>query len=91
MDLRNAEAARAALRDRGGHGAAMHHMAAYGVRLSRLPCAGAIYVVNHGDNMRLKRGKQDRKLSYLAKNRLSERARRRVAAEFGLEALLRDA
>jgi hypothetical protein len=65
----------------------MHAAAAYGLRLRKLPFAGAIYLVNHGDNMRLKRGRQDTKLRYLAANRLSDRARARVAAEFGLDAL----
>jgi len=87
MDLRAPGAARAPLLDRGPHARAMHAAAAYGLRLRKLPFAGAIYVVNHGDNMRLKRGKQDTKLRYLAANRLPDRARARVAAEFGLDAL----
>ena len=87
MDLRAPEAARAPLMDRGPHARAMHAAAAYGLRLRKLPFPGAIYVVNHGDNMRLKRGRQDSKLRYLAANRVSGRARARVAAEFGLDAL----
>lgn len=46
--------------------------AALGYPLDRIPFHAMIYLVNHGDNMQIRKGHKDRKLSYIANCEVSD-------------------
>ncbi len=61
-----------------------HALAAFGLDLARVPFPAAIYLVNHGENLRLRRGKGDAKVTYANRHALPPAAAEGVRATFGL-------
>lgn len=88
MDFRKGAAFAEPLRTRGTHKTQVHNLAAYGIALKKVPFGGVIYVVNHGQNLRERRGKMDTKIRYLERNRMNERAATKVREAFGLPDVL---
>lgn len=69
---------------RGQHDWQPANLGSFGLDLSTVPFPAAIYVVNHGENTRQRRGKMNGKLGYLARNRIDAEEATRVAADFAL-------
>ncbi len=73
---------------RGNHRKVARNMVAYGVRVERVPFHAAIYVMNHGDNLRQKRGLMAGKMKHFDLNPVQDPARRAEIAEtFGFAEL----
>ena len=70
------------LNTRGNHAVIDTNLADFGFRLAPVPFAAAIYVLNHGNNMRQRKGKLDGKMAMF--ERLKEPDPAAVAAVFGL-------
>lgn len=75
---------RTPFRYKGRHAAQAENLRRFGLHLEPVPFPAAIYVVNHGENMRKRRGKMDVNLAYLAANRLTPDEAARIAETFGL-------
>lgn len=90
FDFRDGPAFKKPLNARGKHKDMHDNLGAYGFTLDPIPFAAGIYVVNHGENIRLRRGKMDAKISYLKRNRLSRTRSRDVIAAFHLDTLFPD-
>ena len=90
FDFRQGPAFAEPLNARGRHKDMHENLAAYGFILQPVPFAAALYVVNHGENIRQRRGKKDAKISYLRRNRLNAAAARDVAQAFQLNDLFPD-
>jgi len=74
-------------RFRGSHSQQIARFAEFGMHLADLPFPAAIYAVNHGENMRRRRGKDARQLDYLAANRLDAAVAEQARAAFRIDAL----
>lgn len=73
---------------RGNHRKVVRNMAAYGVAVKTIPFHAAIYVMNHADNLRRKRGLMAGKMKHFDINPVRDPARRaEIAATFGLAEL----
>lgn len=66
---------------RGNHRKVAQNMAHFGFRLARVPFHAAIYVMNHGDNLRQKSGLMDGKMMHFTVNPIRDPARRAEIAE----------
>ncbi|MEL7212613.1 MAG: hypothetical protein AAGK92_08130 [Pseudomonadota bacterium] len=75
------------LNARGKHKDMHENLAAYGFALEPVPFPAGLYIVNHGENIRERRGKMDAKISYLRRNLLSAARNRDVIAAFSLDSL----
>ncbi len=73
------------LRTLGRHKDHVHTMAAFGLYMTRIPFPGAIYCVNHGENLQLKRGQINSKISYIRKRQLPDSERIKILQEFGFQ------
>jgi len=73
------------LNTRGNHVVIDRNMADFGFELAPIPFAAAIYVLNHGNNMRQRKGKLDRKMAIF--DRLPEPDSDAVCYAFGLNRL----
>lgn len=71
---------------RGQHQWQAENLLCFGLRLAPVPFPAAIYVVNHGENTRQRRGKLGGKMDYLAKHRLDPDETAGVRRTFGLDA-----
>jgi hypothetical protein len=69
---------------RGQHQWQPANLASFGLELSTVPFAAAVYIVNHGENTRQRRGMMHGKLGYLRRNRVDAEEAARVAEEFSL-------
>ena len=90
FDFREGPAFQEPLNARGRHKDMHDNLAAYGFTLDPIPFPAGIYVVNHGENIRLRRGKMDAKISYLNRNRLSHALNHEVVTAFNLDTLFPD-
>lgn len=88
MDFRDGPAFMEPLNARGTHKSQFDNLAAYGIRPLKVPFGGVIYLVNHGENLRERRGKMDSKLRYLDRNRLGPARASSVREQFALKELL---
>ncbi len=86
FDFRQSSAGAELYLNMGKHKELPQTMAAHGLTLEPLPFPGGIYVINHGDNIRSRRGKMDEKLTYLRRNRLKSAEADAARATFGLPA-----
>jgi hypothetical protein len=87
VDRRSGRSFEAVLEERGKHGQQRERLAYFGLELAEVPFPAAIYMVNHGENLRMRRGKLDAKLRYLRKNILRPEEATAVLEEFGFERL----
>lgn len=70
------------------HRKVAEHLRPYGVRVARVPFHAAIYVMNHGENMRARRGLMAGKMKHFDLNPVRDPARRAEIAEtFGFAEL----
>ena len=72
------------LRRPGHHRLLPETMAVQGLTVTPFPFPAGIYVVNHGDNIRNRRGKMDEKLTYLRQNALDQKETAAVRDIFSL-------
>jgi hypothetical protein len=70
---------------KGQHQWQRRNLRSFGLHLAPVPFPAAIYVVNHGENTRQRRGKMSAKMQYLARNRLDADEARQVLTDFGLD------
>lgn len=75
------------LENRGKHTQQLERLAFFGLELADVPFPSGIYMINHGENLRLRRGKLDSKLRYLRKNILRPEEATAVLEEFDFERL----
>ncbi|WP_116131254.1 glycosyltransferase family 2 protein [Tropicimonas sp. IMCC34043] len=66
---------------RGNHRKVARNMGYFGFRMAMVPFHAAIYVMNHGDNLRQKRGKMAGKMMHFDVNPVTDPARRAEIAE----------
>lgn len=90
FDFRDGSGFREPLNARGKHSDMHENLAAYGFDLQPIPFPAGLYVVNHGENIRKRRGKMDAKISYLRRNRLTAARTRDVVQMFHLHKLFPD-
>lgn len=90
FDFRNGSAFQEPLDARGRHKDMHENLAAYGFALEPVTFPAGLYIVNHGENIRQRRGKMDAKISYMRRNRLSRAARQSVVNAFHLDTLYPD-
>ncbi|MEM9250208.1 MAG: glycosyltransferase family 2 protein [Pseudomonadota bacterium] len=76
---------RTALWARGNHRKVMRNMAYLGIRIAHVPFHAAIYVMNHGDNLRQKRGKMSGKMQHFDLSPIRDPNQRHdIGVAFGL-------
>lgn len=84
IDRRAGGGFEALLKHRGKHTLQVARLAQFGVRLLDVPFPAALYMVNHGENLRQRRRKLEPKLRYLRRNLISPDEAAAVAREFRL-------
>jgi len=72
--------------ERGPHGETAERVRRFGLNLAPVPFPAVLYVVNHGDNLQIRRGKGHTKTAYLDDHALPEAALGDILAAFGLPA-----
>ena len=60
-------------RNKGRHDQIVENMAAFGLNVTPVPFHAALYVVNHGENMRKRLGRMAGKTSYIIINKIPRR------------------
>ena len=83
MDTRDDNRFLTVLLNRGRHKTHVHSMAAFGLFLRHVPFASAIYCVNHGENLQLRKGRMEQKLRYIARSRVADDRAKQVLKQFG--------
>ncbi|MFQ6553580.1 glycosyltransferase family 2 protein [Aestuariibius insulae] len=73
------------LLEREVHKKVLQHARRYGFHLKLVPFHAMVYVVNHGENLRKKRGSLDRKMTHFDKSALPPDMARQVRETFHLE------
>lgn len=69
---------------KGQHQWQRRNLRSFGLHLAPVPFPAAIYVVNHGENTRQRRGKMSAKMGYLARNIVEPGEAEKVLVDFGL-------
>jgi hypothetical protein len=87
-DFRDGDAFLEPLYARGFHRIQQNALAAYGIKIRTVPFHAVLYLVNHGENMRLRRGAMDVKMRNFERFPVGFQQAGRIWQEFELDELL---
>ena len=73
---------------RGKHKYQHHDLTAFGIHLKVIPFGAAIYLVNHSESLRVRRGRRSGAPDYLRRLKMRDAEADAAWAEFGLNEIL---
>ena len=84
FDRRDGDTFLEPLAAKGKHGEQADRLTAFGLALAPIPFPAALYMMNHGENLRKRRGLMHTKLEYLRRHQVPADRAARIRAEFGI-------